>query len=227
MRFSGSVNVSNGVRFATRNSVCCGGEAGQGIHFFGSASAGGFLQELWMNSAHVLASREVGVRLEHPPARVSLFRAALPLCHPQWVVRVRLRTCSIAHSLARTIVTCSKSAPPSNLAPRRRRPKTRRPHSADYFFGAARPKCRQPTDLPNEHTSVCGVAALGSGCAAEPKASRRRGASCVGFRGFLSVTRDRALLQSICAKPYKANVGAIVGSGALCELGRTIWDMFD
>jgi hypothetical protein len=55
------------------------------------------------------------------------------------------------------------------------------------------------------------VAALGSGCAAEPKASRRRGADCVVFQGFFSVVNYRSPLQSLALKPYKAKVGAIVG----------------
>ena len=59
-----------------------------------------------------------------------------------------------------------------------------------------------------------GVAALWSGCAAEPKASRRRGAECVAFQGFSSVVNHRSPLQSITRKPYKADVGAIVGSFA-------------
>jgi hypothetical protein len=120
----------------------------------------------------------------------------------------------------------------SHSAPRRRRPKTRRRFSADYVFGAARPKCRQPRPgkqgglcptmfsvrprppAPLNSTRLgayCGVAALGSGCEAEPKASRRRGADCVAFQGFLSVVNYRSPLQSLRAKPYKADVGAIVG----------------
>lgn len=128
-----------------------------------ATACGGLLHEVLMKSARLraqrcvshltriltaLASRENRVRPEHPPARVALFRAALPLWSatrpPRKGMARRLRTRSIARSLARTIVTCSKSAPPSNLAPRRRRPKTRRRFSADYVFGAARPKCRQP-----------------------------------------------------------------------------------
>jgi hypothetical protein len=136
----------------------------------------------------------------------------------------RLRTRSIARREARTIVTCPKSTPPRTLPPAVGRPKTRRRFSADYVFGAGRPKCRQPRPgkqgglcptmfsvrprppAPLSSTRLgayCGVAALGSGCAAD----RRRGAECVVFQGFLSV----APLQSLCSNPYKANVGVIVG----------------
>lgn len=154
----------------------------------------------------------------------------------QWMAR-RLRMRSIARSLARTIVTCTKSAPPSNLAPRRRRPKTTRRFSADYVFGAARPKCRQPRSgkqgggTPTDYVfreaegrqrrsiaralRVYGVAALGSGCIAETKSSRRRGADCVAFRGVLSVARDRELLHFAHSKSYRADVGPDVGLGAI------------
>lgn len=94
------------------------------------------------------ARQEVAFYPEHPPARDSNqlcgFAASFGHSAAHGGLARRLRTRSIARSEGRTIVTCSKSAPPSNLAPRRRRPKTRRPYSADYVFGAARPKCRQP-----------------------------------------------------------------------------------
>jgi hypothetical protein len=77
---------------------------------------------------------------------------------------------------------------------------------------------RPPAPLSSTRLGAyCGVAALGSGCEAEPKASRRRGAECEAFQGFLSISCDRSLLQSHRAKPYKADVGPIVGESRVAS----------
>jgi len=77
---------------------------------------------------------------------------------------------------------------------------------------------RPPAPLNSTRLGAyCGVAALGSGCEAEPKASRRRGAECVAFQGFLSVVNCRSPLQSLRAKPYKAKVGEIVGLASIID----------
>ena len=78
----------------------------------------------------------------------------------------------------------------------------------DYVFRGPRPPARHCLPLYSRYGRV---AALGSGCAAEPKASRRRGAVCVVFQGLFSVVNYRSPLQSLALKPYKANVGPIVG----------------
>ena len=52
------------------------------------------------------------------------------------------------------------------------------------------------------------------------------GGICVGFQRRLSVVNDSSLLQSLRAKPYKANVGATVGLARLASR-RAISDMFD
>jgi hypothetical protein len=72
-----------------------------------------------------------------------------PRADPQGSAR-RLRTRSIAHREARTIVTCTKSAPPTHSSPpacRGRsgpRPRGLWPSSAWMPLRASRPKCRQP-----------------------------------------------------------------------------------
>ena len=121
-------------------------------------------------------------------------------------------------------MTCSKSAPQRTLPPAVGRPKTRRRFSADYVFGAGRPKCRQPRPgkqgglarlcflcrRGRQPRSVARALARIAGWRHLGRAAQQTdggGAECVVFQGFLSV----APLQSLHSNPYKAKVGVIVG----------------
>jgi hypothetical protein len=199
-------------------------------------------------ATHVSPLPRQGSRLlpEHPPARVAIYQcgsaawsAARP---PLRELARRLRTRSIARSRARTIVTCPKSAPPRTLPPAVGAQKQGGALAPTMFLEQPDPSAdsrgvrksrralpdydfqRRAPPAPFNRTSFArtyGVAALGSGCEAEPKASRRRGAECVAFQGFSSVVNHRSPLQSVPLKPYKANVGAIVGAHAGIEPYRT------
>ncbi len=137
----------------------------------------------------------------HPLGSRVICGTAAPLGlgpQPSWCAW-RLRTRSIARSLARTIVTCTKSRASTHSSP----PavgarKIRRRYSADYILRGSPTQRRQPRDLKNKdgrkedyvfqargrqpcslesmYSSTLQGGGVGSGCAAD----RRRGAlACI------------------------------------------------
>ena len=83
----------------------------------------------------------------------------------------------------------------------------------DYVFRVA--EGRQPRSIARASLVLRGGGTW-VGLRSRAEGVPTAGGICVGFQRHLSVVNDSSLLQSLRAEPYKADVGATVGFGAIC-----------
>ena len=190
---------------------------------------------------------------EPPPARVAIYScgSAAPRGHSaaRNDVALRLRTRSIARSHARTIVTCTKSAPPRTLAPQTSAPKNKEavlgrlcfwssptqvptaegPENKeggtppDYVFRGPRPPA--PPSLPLYSTVL-----RGGGTWVGLPSARRLGGYCVVAQAHLWLMRHLQTVQAVyhCLYP-SISIGRVFDTAYrdACTIGTALISSVD